>query len=106
MLEYETVENGDAVRVGLAGELAGQVWTERLQRLLEHHFINDGVKTIRINLESVSYMNTSGVATLLRLYNESKRRGKRLIVEGAKGRIREKLRLAGVLDVLAPDEPT
>jgi anti-anti-sigma factor len=101
MLDYEVTERaGDFVLLELRGELFGQFHTERLRRALEEHYVDDGVKLIRIDLSPVSFLDNHGIATLLALYKESERRGKRFRVEGARGQVMEKLSVTGVLRVL------
>lgn len=90
----------DTVHLQLSGELAHHFRTEQLRRALEEHFVDDGVKVIRVDLSPVTFMDSYGVATLVSLLKESQERGKRLVVEGAKGQVQEKLGVTGVLKVL------
>ena len=101
MLDYETVEReGDSVLLRVRGELAGRLWTERLQESLEDHYVDDGVKLIRLDLSGVSFLDNYGVATLVALHRESRERGKRFMVEGPRPQAEEKLRVTGVLGML------
>ena len=101
MVHYQVLDKaGDTVLLQLSGELAHEFRTEQLRRGLEEHFVDDGVKVIRVDLSPVSFMDSYGVATLVSLLKESQERGKRFVIEGAQGQVREKLGVTGVLKVL------
>ena len=101
MVEYQILDRmGDAVLLQLSGELAHHFRTEQLRQALERHFVDDGVKVIRVDLSPVTFMDSYGVATLVSLLKESRERGKKFQVEGAQGQVREKLGVTGVLKVL------
>ncbi len=101
MVEYRVRDKrGDYVLVELRGELANQFWTATLRRALEDHFVDDGVRQIRLDLSPVRFVDNYGIATLVALHGESRQRGKQLIVEGARAQVREKLRMTGVLKLL------
>ena len=97
---HEADRQGDHVILRLEGELAGQFWTEVIQDYLEDHYVDDGVKRIRIDLSSVSFIDSYGVATLIALYKESRQKKKHFSVEGAQGQVLEKLKTTGVRSVL------
>ena len=101
MLEYAVrhVAAGEVV-VALAGELTGEEWSNRLRRFLEEHYVNDGVSVIRLDVQGVSLLDLEGVATLALLWKEATRRGKALVVEGAQHQPAQKLRQAGMLELL------
>jgi anti-anti-sigma factor len=97
-IEYEVVERkGDHVLVRLRGELSGRVWTDRIGEALDEHFVDDGVKRIRLDISPVTFMDSYGIATLVALAKESRAKGKRLFIEGATGQAREKLVVSGLL---------
>jgi anti-anti-sigma factor len=101
MVDYEVTERtGDFVVIQLRGELAGRLWTEHVRDALEAHYVDDGVQVIRLDLSPVRFMDNHGVATLLALQKESRRRGKRFRVERPEGQVLEKLSVTGVLRVL------
>ena len=91
---------GDWVVLQLSGELAGRLMTDRLRETLEDHYVDDGVRVIKVDISPLSFMDSYGVATLVALLKESHERGKRFVVEGAAGQVREKLRVTGVLRIL------
>jgi anti-anti-sigma factor len=91
---------GDHVVLRLQGELSGRLWTEVIQEFLEEHYVDDGVRRIRVDLAPVSFIDNYGVATLIALYKASVDRGKRFSVEGAQGQVLEKLETTGVRRVL------
>jgi anti-anti-sigma factor len=101
MVQYRiAARTEDAVLLQLSGELAHHFRTEQLRRALEDHFVDDGVKVIRVDLSPVTFMDSYGVATLVALLKESQERGKKLLIEGAQGQVLEKLGVTGVLKVL------
>jgi anti-anti-sigma factor len=91
---------GDHILLALEGDLTGRVMTDRLKEALEEHYVDDGVRVIRVDLSPVRFMDSYGVATLVGLLRASQDRGKRFVVEGAGGQVREKLRVTGVLGIL------
>jgi anti-anti-sigma factor len=101
VIEFEVkTREGDHILLELRGDLAGRVITEQLKAVLEEHYVDDGVRRIRVDLSPVRFMDSYGVATLVGLQRESHDRGKQFIVEGASGQVREKLRVTGVLGIL------
>jgi anti-anti-sigma factor len=101
MVEYTVAsKEGAEVVLQLRGELAGQPWTESLRRALEEHYVDDGVKIIRLELSPLTFLDNFGVATLVALRKESDARGKVLLVEGARGQVHDKLRVTGLLKIL------
>jgi anti-anti-sigma factor len=100
-LSVEVLERrDDHVVLRLEGELAGRLWTEVIQEFLEEHYVDDGVRLIRIDLAPVSFIDNNGVATLIALYKASRERGKLFLVEGAQGQVLEKLETTGIRTVL------
>ena len=99
MVEYEVEDQeGEDVRLRLRGELAGRLWTTHIRRALED--VDDGVTRIRADLSGLSFMDNFGIATLVALQRESSQRGKRFVVEGARGQVRDKLQVTGIQRVL------
>ena len=107
MLRYTVRGNGAEVLVVLEGELArdddGLDWTDRLRDFLEEHFINDGVRTIRLDLGGVTLIDHDGVGTLLVLNREAVDRGKALWIENPSGQVRNRLASMSVLGRLTDD---
>jgi anti-anti-sigma factor len=100
-LTYRVVGQGlGRVRAALDGELTTSVWTERLRDYLEEHYVNDGVRVIEIGLEGVDLIDLEGVATLLTLAKEAERRGKQLVIRSPADRVRRRLQMLGVLELL------
>jgi anti-anti-sigma factor len=104
MLHYEVIRVApDRVSLLLRGELVEDVTAERLESDLERHYVDDGVRTIQVDLGEVEAISLEGVATLVELWRASRRRGKELVVVGAEGQVREKLLVTGLLAPLAGD---
>jgi anti-anti-sigma factor len=101
MVELETVHrHGDHVVVRLRGELAGRLWTENIREYLEEHYVDDGVRVVRLDLSQVTFLDNLGVATLVALLKHSQERGKRFMIEAVTGQVREKLQVTGLLRIL------
>jgi anti-anti-sigma factor len=97
MVEYEVKGGkGADVRLVLRGELAGRLWADPLRRALEAQYRDEAVRRIRADLSGLSFLDHFGVATLMALRRESTERGKRFVIQGATGQVRDKLRVTGV----------
>jgi anti-anti-sigma factor len=100
MVEYDVSEKqGDRVTLHLRGRMADDhVPDERaFQRSLETHYVDDGVKEIRLDLSDLEEISLEGIAVLISLWKESAARGKRFVGQGARGQVREKLHITGML---------
>jgi hypothetical protein len=83
LVDYEVLDReGDLACLLLRGELEGDIPSEVLKREL-------------------SLITLDGVGILLELWNESRRRGKRFVVQDPHGQVREKLRVTGLLGTLS-----
>jgi anti-anti-sigma regulatory factor len=102
VVEYEVAEmSGDFVLLRLRGELLGDLPVRQLHDALEEHYVDDGVRFIRVDLSQVERISLEGVAVLVDLWRESQRRGKQFQAEHARGVVREKLATTGVLRLLS-----
>lgn len=101
MVDYRIAErNEDYVVLWLRGELSGEYTTDVIGDALEEHYVDDGVKVIRVDLSEVTFLDNFGVATLVGLHRRSVDRGKRFVVQNPRGQVRDKLRVTGVAKVL------
>jgi anti-anti-sigma factor len=100
-VEYAVIDrSADHVVLQLRGELTGSIQTDRIAEALEEHYIDDGVKVIKLDVSGLEFLDSYGVATLMELMRQSERRGKRFVATGAERQVRDKLRMTGVLQVL------
>ena len=98
MVDYEVLDReGDLACLMLRGELEGDVSSKVLKRELERHYVDDGVRTSCVKLNELDLITLDGVGILLDLWTESRRRGKRFVVQNPQGQVREKLRVTGLL---------
>jgi anti-anti-sigma factor len=105
VIEYEVAEkSGDYVVLRIRGELLGDLPAKRLHEALEEHYIDDGVRIIRVDLSEVDRISLEGVAILVDLWRESQRRNKSFQAEHAQDVVREKLETTGVLRLLSREE--
>lgn len=103
-VEYRVVARGrDDVLIELRGELERSVQSEWLKESLEEHFVDDGVREIRLDLSAVSFLDGHGVGILVALLKESERRGKRFKVERVPDQALSKLRETGVARILGAE---
>jgi anti-anti-sigma factor len=101
VIDYEVTDrDDDFVVLRLRGELLGDLPVQRLHDELEDHYVDDGVRVIKIDLSAVDRISLEGVAVLVDLWRESMRRGKSLVAKGATDLVREKLATTGVLRLL------
>jgi anti-anti-sigma factor len=105
MVRYEVSEKqGDRVTLRVHGRMADDDVPDEqaLKQSLETHYVDDGVKEIRLDLSDLEEINLEGIAVLIILWKESSARGKRFVVEGARGQVRDKLEITGTLGPLEP----
>jgi anti-anti-sigma regulatory factor len=101
MVEYVAGEEvGAKGFLVLSGEFVGDGPDQGLAKHIEHHYVDDGVSEIVVDLRDVEAITLEGVAILLRLREESAWRGKRFVVEHAHDQVEEKLALTRVLRLL------
>jgi anti-anti-sigma regulatory factor len=104
MVEYEVSEKrGQRGYLRLRGALVGDVSVQEFTRALEHHYVDDGVTDIVVDLSDVTEISLEGVARLLELERESHDRGKRFVVQGVHGQPRQKLEITGTLRQLTSE---
>jgi anti-anti-sigma regulatory factor len=73
---------------------------EAFKRSLETHYLDDEVKEIRVDLSDLEEISLEGIAVLIALWKESAAQGKRFVGQGARGQVREKLQITGMLGPL------
>jgi anti-anti-sigma factor len=96
-LEYEVSERtGERAVLSVRGRLETQ-WADEFNESLERHYVDDGVKEIVVDCSGLEEISLEGIAALLDLWQESKARGKRFVVEGVTGQVRQKLTVTGTL---------
>lgn len=101
-LEYQVARlEGGRVDIALRGSLSDEDWTDRLEAFLSEHYVDDGVSVIRLDLSGVDWVDLEGIATLIRLANHTRDRGKRFVLAGSRGHVREKLARTGVIEYLS-----
>ena len=108
VVEYEVSEKqGDSVTLHLRGRMAedGIPDEEAFKKSLEAHYVDDGVEEIRLDLSDLEEISLEGIAVLIALWKESAARGKRFTGRGARGQVREKLAITGMLRPLEALEP-
>lgn len=95
--------NADLAVLLLEGELVDEEPMAPVEKALEEQFVDDGVRRIALDLAELRTLDLEGIGMLLSLRREAERQGKALVIKGATGQVREKLRTTGVLRFL--EEP-
>jgi anti-anti-sigma regulatory factor len=98
LLSSRKQDNEGIVHIG--GELTGDASTANLEDWLEEHFVDDGVRTIRIDLSGVTHIDLEGAAALGLLAARALGERKWLIAEGVTGQGRSKLQETGLFRYL------
>ncbi len=96
-------QDGEGI-VHLEGELTDEASAASLEEWLEEHFVDDGVRTIRVDLSGITRIDLEGAAALGLLAAEAMKKHKVLVAEGATGQVRSKLEETGLLRYLHAEE--
>jgi anti-anti-sigma factor len=103
-LAFETIRNGDQVGLAVTGELdlaTGPSLEQAALALLAGH---PGL--LVLDLRKVTFCDSSGIASLLRIERAARRTDSRLQLRNVHGLVRQVLDLGGVSDFLGvPDDP-
>jgi anti-sigma B factor antagonist len=78
---------------------------EQLRESLQAATAAPGVRKIVVDLTQTRFMDSSGIHTLVRGYEEARKAGIDYYITGANGRVHRVLELTGVLDLLLGDTP-
>lgn len=101
MVDYEVLDkDGEEACLLLRGDLVGEVPSEALERDLERHYVDDGVRLICVDLSGLRMVNEDGIRILLELRKKSSARGKRLVLRRPEGQVRQKLQTMGLLGLV------
>jgi anti-sigma B factor antagonist len=97
-----TSAEGGRVVVALTGEcdLAGR---DEMETVLLTA-VESG-KPVRVDLTGVTFLDSSGIHTLVTAYHAARRTGGRLTIANARGSVATVLDMTGVATLLSPDEP-
>ncbi|MFZ5647765.1 MAG: STAS domain-containing protein [Bacillota bacterium] len=92
--------NGGAMVVRLSGEIDLAV-ADTLRNSLESELDNNPqAKNIVLNLDRVSYIDSSGLGVMLGRYRRISRHGGRMFIVGAAPQVRKVLDLSGLLNIM------
>ncbi len=101
MVEYELKHDTEQrVTVHLRDDLSEGTPMRRLQRRMQRLCREGTADELVIDVSGLSFNDVHGLAMLLSLHGECRNEGRRLIVSGAHGQVRDKLRMAGLLEFL------
>ncbi len=72
-------------------DLSGRVYVEEAMKLREQAFqhLDQGCKTIVINLSGVDYMDSSGLGAIISVHKHALQKGGRMTVKGLRGEVKE-----------------
>jgi anti-anti-sigma factor len=106
LVDYEiTDRTGDEASIILKGELSSDVPSEQLKKALERHFIDDGVRVLRVDLSGLDWIDLEGIGVLLALWREARDRETRFVVTGASGQVKGRLEITGLKGLLENPSP-
>jgi anti-sigma B factor antagonist len=108
MISVSTERDGGALTLAVSGDIdlaSSPVVSDAIGAALAA----DGVATVQVNLSGVRFMDSSGIALLLKARRDADERSITLRVVGARGSALQVLELTGVLAHLSgrtgPDQP-
>jgi anti-sigma B factor antagonist len=93
-LAFQTVRNGDEVRLAVAGELDLATGPSLEQASIT--LLREQPGALVLDLRQVTFCDSSGIASLLRIQRATKRTGARLSLHNVQGVVRQVLDLGGV----------
>ena len=92
----------DDLTLLLTGALTRDTASERVERDIEQHYVDEGVLRVHLDLHDLEAIDLEGIAVLLHLFRASQRRGKVMTVERSEGTVRRRLLTTGVLRIMEP----
>jgi anti-sigma B factor antagonist len=101
-LELRVQHVGDTLTVELVGEmdLANARW---MTEQVEDHLRHDGVAHVDVSLAKLAFVDSSGLAALVRLHGDCAAKGRALRMHDARRNVRRVIEIAGLADVLPLD---
>ena len=90
----------DVVVLLIEGEMVDEEPIGALEKALEEQYVDDGVRSIALDLHDLRALDLEGIGMLLTLRREAERQGKRLVIRDPTGQVQDKLRTTGVLRFL------
>jgi anti-sigma B factor antagonist len=94
------VANGPQCDLVLSGEVDLQV-SEALVRVAHSHLADTGVQCLLIDLNAVTFMDSTGLGALVAIRNAAKEQGKEIVLDNIPERIRQVLVITGLDGVFA-----
>ena len=98
---YPVHRSGGECTVALSGELDMSVRDEVVAVLLTE-LNRPGLTGLRANLSALSFLDSSGIAALMRVRHDAEAAGLSFVVTAPRGAVRRTLETTGVLSVLEP----
>ncbi len=96
MLDFEVLaHHGEEVTVAVRGQLVHSERLAAMREFLDDHYVDDGVRRIRLDLSAVDQLDLEGIATLIALAREANVKAKALTTEEVGGQPAMKLRQTG-----------
>ena len=86
---------GDVLIVRLSGELDHHE-TERVKVMWQHHLNAKSVKHVIVNLEKLSFMDSSGLGVMLGRYKEIKYKGGQMVICSISPQVKRLFDLSGL----------
>lgn len=99
-----TLETGGLVRLAVAGEI-DMATSDALGDALREALHTDGAKEVAVDMSGVTFIDSSGIRTLVVAQGEASERGLNLYVTEPHRHVRRVLDLTGLLAVLTEAAP-
>jgi anti-sigma B factor antagonist len=79
---------------------------DALNEAIDAHLSNPSVTTVILNMSAVTFLDSTGIGTLVGCHHRACENGQRLFIDGAHGQVEDGLTLTGVGAMLArPTDP-
>ena len=97
IMEHERVKN--TLMVKISGEL-DHCSAERIRREMDRLIADPGIKKLVLDLENMSFMDSSGIGVILGRYREIRQRGGEVAVKNMNPQVEKVFLLSGMNQVI------
>ena len=97
-MPVEIMNHGDLVLVHLEGQF--YVPDAELFKVRLHHFVDNGICKVHVNMSKLDFIDCSGLGVFVNLHNQLIKRGGRLTLTGMRDHVRELFRITNLINVL------
>ena len=98
-MQVQLIRRKNKLIVRLKGELdhhTAQIFRDAIEKELENEIVQDLI----LNMENVTFMDSSGIGVILGRYKQVKAKGGKTVICGANSHIQRILQMGGVLNII------